>query len=192
MALGLQTDTVDTVRCRLDNELRYYVKKASSALLGGNVQKRVSIVAGSAIAVGLSRFVSGTLGQLVEQVIITDEVEENSRVAILAALRDSGARLAEVTFTASRFDIAALLRKAKSEIILGSALEADVADELSVPILEISTPLLKTPYFRRSYAGVRGATALIEEFLAVLAQCQQHDQQDRRSNHLVQVKGNQL
>ena len=187
-ALGLHADIAEKAKYRLDNELRYYLKKASSALLSGNVQKRISIAAGSAFAVGLSRFLSGTLGQLVEQVIITDEVEENSRVAILAALRDSGARLAEVTFTASRFDINALLRKARSEVILGSALETDVADELSVPILEISTPMLTTPCFRRSYAGVRGATALTEDFLAVLAQWEQHHRQDRRSNHLVQVK----
>jgi nitrogenase molybdenum-iron protein beta chain len=187
-ALGLHTDVAEKARHHLDNELRYYIKKASSALLSGNVQKRISIVAGSAFAVGLSRFLSGTLGQLVEQVIITDDVEEHSRVAVLAALRDSGARLAEVTFTASRFDITALLRKTGSEVILGSALEVDVADELSAPILEISTPMLTRPCFRRSYAGVRGATALTEDFLAVLAQWEQHHRQDRRSNHLVQVK----
>ena len=187
--LSLDGAVVDRAKRSLDNELRYYLDKAAPILLSGDIQKRVAVVAGSALAVGLSRFLSGTLGQLVEQVIITDDIDESSRATTLAAIRGSGARLAEISFSSGRLEVAALLRKNKPEVILGSALESDVADELRVPHLEVASPLRSRPFLRRSYVGVRGAVALVEDYLAVFANAERAHRQKHKLNHFNQAKG---
>lgn len=166
--LGLSPELVAQAREVLDDELRYFISKASSVLLTGDIQKRVAIVAGTASAVGIARFLAGTLGQLCEEVIISDDPDESHRTAIVQAVHEC-APAAHVTFLSQLFEIERLLSKAEPEIILGSSLEVGIAERLSVPHLEISGPLGKHAFLQRAYAGVRGAVALTEDYISAFA-----------------------
>lgn len=179
-ALQLEAGAVAHAREALNEELRYYLNKAATGLILGHVQQRTAIVGGSAGAVGQARFLAGTLGQLLTDVILTDEPAQHRRQALIAAIREV-APGSEVSFHAGQAAIAAQLRLSRPELILGSALEAAVARELGAALVERAAPLRARPLLRRTQAGLAGAIALVEDLLAALIQ-----QQDSRSKTLVQ------
>jgi nitrogenase molybdenum-iron protein beta chain len=166
-ALSFGQDRVACVRADLERRLRHFVRRASPQLLLGDVQKTVAVVGSSANAVGVARFLSGTLGQIVELVVISDDVEEDARARIADLVRQAAPR-ARVEFSSRRASIARHLADARPELVLGSGLEVDLARDVRAAFLEFSAPLRQRPTFLRGYAGVRGAVLLIEDLLASL------------------------
>jgi nitrogenase molybdenum-iron protein beta chain len=144
------------------------LRDASARGLLDDVQRRVVVVGGSAAAVGQARFLAGTLGLLVEQVVITDLPPEARRAALVAAVNEAAGADAQVSFLSSRHAIDLLLRAAAPELIVGSALEEKAASAVGAAHIEVAAPLRRRPLLGRSHAGVRGAVTLLEELLAEL------------------------
>lgn len=167
-ALGINADAVAAARARLDARLRHVLRDASARGWLDDVQRRVVIVGGSAAAVGQARFLAGTLGLLVEQVVITDLPPEARRAALIAAVTDAAGAATQVSFLSSRHAIDLLLRAGAPELILGSALEESAARAVGAAHIEIAAPLRRRPLLGRSHVGVRGAVTLLEELLAEL------------------------
>jgi nitrogenase molybdenum-iron protein beta chain len=167
-ALSLDAAAVAAARARLDGRLRHFLQKAIPSLLLGEVQERVSVVAGSAAAVGVARFLAGTLGQIVEQVIITDRPPLERRAALAAAVPTVAGEGADVRFLESRHEIARALHDASPELVLGSALERGAARDVGAALVEVAAPLRATPALRRGLAGVDGAVTLVEELLGAV------------------------
>jgi nitrogenase molybdenum-iron protein beta chain len=167
-ALSLGQSAVGAARGRLDARLRHFLKKAAPSLLLGDVQERIAVVGGTAAAVGQARFLSGTLGQLVEQVIVTDRPPAGSRAAIAASIRAIAGDGVDVRFLESREEIARALAASSPELILGSALERPAARELGAALVESAAPVRSVPVLRRSFAGVDGAVTLVEELLGAV------------------------
>ena len=178
VALALDTDMVDRARARLDARLRHVLRDASARGLLGNLHHRTSVVGGSAAAVGQARFLSGTLGLQVEQVVITDTPPEAARPALVAAVRELAGPEVDVSFLTSRHAIDLLLRAGAPELIVGSALEERTALALGAAHVEAATPVLRRPFLGRSFAGVNGAVTLLEEILA-----EQHAVAERAALH---------
>jgi nitrogenase molybdenum-iron protein beta chain len=167
-ALALDPIAMDAARARLDARLRHFLKKAAPSLLLGDVQERVSVVGGTAAAVGQARFLSGTLGQLVEQVIVTDRPPAGSHAAIASSIRAVAGEGVDVRFLESRQEIARTLAASGPELILGSALEQPAASELGAALVESAAPIRSVPVLRRTFAGVDGAVTLVEELLGAV------------------------
>lgn len=161
--LGLDEEIVETAQRHYERQTRYFLQKAASVWLQQNLQKRVVVVAPSAVAVGISRFLAGTFGQLVRTVVITDQPADDCRADLISAIHEQAAN-AEVAFSASRRDISERVQQARPELILGSHLELEDAERLHIPLLEISTPVRHALVLNRTYAGFRGALALVEGF----------------------------
>jgi nitrogenase molybdenum-iron protein beta chain len=92
-------------------------------------------------------FLEKYLGAVVETSIITDSAGEPRRV------RDAE-------------EITLLLSDACPDMILGSAMESGVAEELGVPLLEIVYPIRGKVIVNASYSGVRGALKLAEDYIS--------------------------
>jgi nitrogenase molybdenum-iron protein beta chain len=167
-ALGIAAESVAAARSRLDARLRHALRSASAQGLLGDIQRRVAVVGGSAGAVGQARFLAGTLGMLVEQVVITDLPPEDRRAALVAAVKEVAGESAEVSFLSSRHAIDVLLRDSAPELIVGSALEESTARAIGAAHVEAAAPIRRRPVIGRSFAGVRGAVTLLEEILAAL------------------------
>ena len=167
-ALGLDAAKVKATSQALDIRQRHFLAKASTALLLGDVQKRTAIVGGTASAVGQARFLAGTLGQLVELVVITDQPPEERNPAIDEAIRSVLGDDVRIAFLFGQAEIASQLRASKPELILGSALEQGVARSLEVAFLEVAAPIRSRPFFLRGYGGSAGALSLVEDLLTVV------------------------
>lgn len=167
VTLALGEDILAHARERFERRTRYFLQKAAQTWLRHDFQKDLAIVANSAHAVGLARFLAGTLGQFLKLVIITDQPDEQLHAGLIAAIHEEAPE-AEVMFSASQQTIAGHLGAVQPEVILGSWLEAPLAARLGVPLLQISTPLRQTLVLNRSYAGFKGALALVEDYAATL------------------------
>jgi nitrogenase molybdenum-iron protein beta chain len=153
---------------RLDARLRHYVRKAAPSLLVGDVQERTAVVGGTGAAVGQARFLAGTLGQPVEQVIVTDRPPAERRAGIVETIREVAGAGVDVRFLESRNEIARALAAAAPELVLGSGLERPVARDLGAALVEVAAPVRAVPVLRRSFAGVDGAVTLLEELLGAV------------------------
>lgn len=167
--LELDEQKLDAAKRRLDRNQRYFLQKAASTWLEQDLQKRSAIVAGSAYAVGLARFLAGTLGHPLPLVIITDDPAESLREDLVRAIHELSPA-SQVLFSSSQQSIAEHLLATAPEFIFGSHLEHGTAQALNVPLLEIATPVRRSLILQRSYAGSQGALSLVEDFSsAVLA-----------------------
>jgi nitrogenase molybdenum-iron protein beta chain len=166
--LSLDPAAIDAARARLDGRLRHFLKKAAPGLLLGDVQERTSIVGGTAAAVGQARFLAGTLGQLVEQVIVTDRPPAERHASITGAIRSVAGDAVDVRFLESRQEISRALAASCPELVIGSALERVAARDLGAALLEAAAPVQSVPVLRRSFAGVDGAVLLLEELLGAV------------------------
>ena len=113
---------------------------------------------------GLADFLAGTLGLVPRALIITDNPPEYVREALIAQLVGLVPESrAEVSFAEHRAEIADLVTAADPGLVLGSSLEAGVADRLGVPFLQVSFPVADRVLLSRGYAGYRGAASLLED-----------------------------
>lgn len=165
-ALGLPPERVQSVNQAENGRLRHFLRKAAPRLLEEGFQKRTAVVAGTSAAVGISRFVAGTLGQILTTVVVVDDPPAESRAEIAAKIRElEGAANAEVLFASSGSDIRRALLDARPELLLGSSLERDWARAHGSSLVEISSPVTDRIALDRPLSGVGGGLHLLSEIL---------------------------
>lgn len=154
-----------------EKRLNTYLSALADTYYRAGFQREFVFVGESSQVVGLSEFLTGTLGLVPRTLVITDNLLDHSREALLTRL--SGlveSYRTEVLFSEDLAEITDLVRSSAAGLVFGSALEVDVADELAVPFVELSFPLSGRVVLNRAYAGYRGAFALIEDLgSAILA-----------------------
>ncbi|WP_295458618.1 nitrogenase component 1 [uncultured Thiodictyon sp.] len=164
-SLGVAAEGIAAVTQALDVRERHFLQKFAASYLHHGLQQRVAIVGGTAYAIGLARYLAGTLGQTLAAVIVTDVPDESRRPDITAAL---GGGAEAVLFSDSSDEIAAALTAAAPQVIFGSVIEAGAARALDAPLVITAAPTGHSPVLVRSYAGIAGALALAEDFSAAV------------------------
>ncbi|NTU52737.1 MAG: oxalate:formate antiporter [Chlorobiaceae bacterium] len=162
--LGLDTDRTERFVAAEETRLGRQLAGFADIYYRAGFQREFALVAESAQVVGIGEFLGRTLGLLPRTLIITDNPPEESMGAIrerLSGLVDGWK--AEVFFSEDHAEIQDIVFSGGAEVVLGSALEAKVADSLGVPFLPVSFPLADRVVIHRGYAGYRGATALLED-----------------------------
>ncbi len=170
----LQLDPNQTEHFVEDEEKRFDAHLAALAdtwYLAG-FQREFALVGESAQVEGISEFLSATLGLVPRTLVITDNPPEYAREALLSRLTSLVDGICpEVLFSEDLAKISELVRSGGATIVLGSALEKEVAAELEVPFVQLSFPVAGRVVLNRSYAGYRGAVTLLEDIgSAILAQ----------------------
>lgn len=159
--LGLPAEPAAELALAEDRKLRYHLRKAAPTWLSGEFQRRTAVVAGSSAAVGLSRYLSGTLGQIVTTVAITDNPPEDSRTALVQRIRDASEGIEiDVSFAESSVDVLRALSAARPELVLASSLERLWTVESGAALVEVSAPLREELVLDQSLAGTRGALSV--------------------------------
>jgi nitrogenase molybdenum-iron protein beta chain len=167
--LGLDSGLAEHVIQTQETRLRRQLGSLADAYFRAGFQREFALVGESAQVVGLSDFLTRTLGLLPRTLVITDDPPEESR----ASLEQSLALLveefgSEVFFTEDHAEISAVLRSGNAGLVLGSALEEQVAEELGAAFMRVSFPLGERVVIDRGYAGYRGASSLLEDLGTLL------------------------
>jgi nitrogenase molybdenum-iron protein beta chain len=94
---------------------------------------------------------------------MTDNPPEDVRFTIRKKLGEGEAQL---LFSSDGKEIEDKLKSVRPELILGSSLERQIAEELNVPLVEISAPVYDKVYLQQALTGYDGGIRLIEDFSA--------------------------
>jgi nitrogenase molybdenum-iron protein beta chain len=117
---------------------------------------RAALVGAESVVAGIGKFLREGLSAIVTASMITDS--PTSGVAETDNMHRS----------ADSEEIEDILRRSDPDIILGSPLEAPIARELGVPLLEIAPPAGPRLTLNKSYLGIPGAVSLTEDYISAL------------------------
>lgn len=168
------TEFIDTVgeRLKLDLErigeftykeekrVAYYIENSLDSYFRYNFKRSFALVGDSALTLGINSFLSDPLSLIPEVIIITDNVNEKSKKTIKERLKNYDT---DIFFEQDGNVIKEYIRKKKVEIILGSSLEKEVAEDLEVPLVEVSFPVVNNLILSKGYAGYNGSINLLED-----------------------------
>ena len=143
---------------------KYQLQKVADHYFKFDFQKEIAIVGETSIVTGISRFLQNTFGQIIKDIIITDNPADELRQYITESLNKATGNSPKVSFTDSGNEIDNILLKSKPELILGSSLEQHSAKTLGIPIIKISSPAFDRVVLNKTYAGYNGAITLVEDF----------------------------
>ncbi len=162
--IKIPEDIARSVRESGEKYQRYQFQKIAQYYLSHNFQKEIVLVGESHNVLGIARFLHDSLGQLIKAVIITDEPDEEYRQYINELLPVNESFPPELLYASNGQEIDEKLLVFKPELILGSSLERSVADQLSVPLVKISTPVYDQVILNHTYVGYDGGLNLLQDF----------------------------
>lgn len=167
-ALDLPVQLADVSR-GMDARQRHFLRKAAPKLVSGAFQRRTAVVAPSGSAVGVARFLSWTLGQILTTLVVTDNPPEETRSELVNLAREASEGIEiDVFFAESSAEIRRILSEAKVELVLGSAIERAWAREAGAASVEIANPLRGEVVLDQALAGTRGALFLVARVLQAI------------------------
>jgi nitrogenase molybdenum-iron protein beta chain len=169
--LGLDPQRTETYIDREEARLKNQFALLADSYYRAGFQREFALVGESAQVVGIAEFLGKSFGLLPRTLVVTDNPPEVVQEMLVSRLRSIVPGFdTDLIFSEDRAEIADAIRSGSAGIVLGSSLERDVADELGVPFLAVSFPLVDRIVLDRGYAGYRGAAALLEDLgSAILA-----------------------
>lgn len=167
--LGLDRERTEQFIQAEEKRLSRHLAGLADTYYRAGFQREFVLVGESAQVVGLSDFLTHTLGLVPRTLIVTDNPPEeySGRVQSTLSVLSEGWG-AELFFSEDHVEISGLIRESGAGLVLGSALEEQVADELGVPFLQVSFPLSDRVVLDRAYAGYKGASAFLEDLGSVI------------------------
>ena len=126
--------------------------------------KTVGIVGDESIVVRTASYLKEYLGAIVEVAVITDFFQSDDTTHREKAEQLKGIA-GEVFFSQDGEEINKILKNSELELILGSSLEENAAEKKGIANLKISYPIYDTAIINKTYAGIRGALTLTEDFI---------------------------
>lgn len=167
--LGLDRQRTDAVIAREESRLKRQFGLLADTYYRTGFQREFALVGESAQVVGLGEFLGTSLGLLPRTLVITDNLPDSLREALIARLSSIVPGYAvDIVFSEDRAEIADAIRRGAAGIVLGSSLDQEAAVELGVPFLAVSFPLTNRIVLDRGYAGYRGAASLLEDLGTVI------------------------
>lgn len=145
---------------------RYYFNSLLEDIYEEHAGKDLALIADAHTALPLSCFLTDYLGAAVKGIVITDMTEKEFDEVYGG--EDLKHAAEAVFFSNDQTEIQAQLQNWDVEFILGSSLEKPAASEKGIPLLAISYPAYHQSAANKSYAGIRGALRLTEDFLTEL------------------------
>ncbi|MDR3165614.1 MAG: hypothetical protein LBU13_08550 [Synergistaceae bacterium] len=117
---------------------------------------RAALVGTESVVTGVGKFLNEQLAATVTASVITDSPASGGSNADNPRRSDDSEEIEDI------------LRRSGADIILGSPMEAPIARELNVPLLEISPPAGPKLILGKSYLGITGAVNLTEDYISAL------------------------
>lgn len=126
-----------------------------------------AIIAGSATALGITRFLTNEAGFTPTLVVINDDPPEVLRTAIVKRLRNlEGGLKPKVVFEVDTYKIRQHLKKTNYRVLLGSSQERYLAQDERAVYVSVTYPANDRLVVRDTYAGYGGGISVIEDIIS--------------------------
>lgn len=169
--LGLDRLEVERVVAEEQAAADYLLDVAGDTVAALSPSLHLAVVADSATAVGVTRFMVEEAGFYPMLVVVTDDPPEEARALVREQLGPLAYGLTpELVFEPDTFRIQTLLRSRDYGLLLASSLEKFLAREKKVFYLNVAYPSHDRLVLDRTYAGFGGGALLLEDVFAQLLQ----------------------
>jgi nitrogenase molybdenum-iron protein beta chain len=158
---------LENVTKEADVEFNYFLEQFADAYFNLNFQVEFAAVGTTSQVLGVSRFLSNVLGLVPRALVLTDNLPNGSRAGIDKFLAKVNVK-PRMLFSEDSQEISSFLKQEKATLILASALEKDVANELASAHLSVSFPIGDRIILNRGYSGYAGGLNLMEDIGSVL------------------------
>jgi len=170
---GIEQGKIEEIIRRKEDDYYYYIERTADILLETRLlPRRFVTIADSTYALAITKFLINDLGLLPERQFITDGVSPEYQDIIRKEFENFGDGIkAEVVFTNDGGLVQEQIRKIKFRsrpLILGSAWEKVLADEVKGYQLSISMPISDRMILNRTYVGYEGALRLVEDIYSLV------------------------
>jgi nitrogenase molybdenum-iron protein beta chain len=170
---GLDLARVEEFIAKREEHYYHYIERAAEVLLETRfLPRHFTIVADSAYALSLAKFLVSDLGLIPERLYVVDGTPEERQDEVRGYFKDLGEGIgAEVLFTPDGGEAQEKIRATKFRsrpLILGSSWERVLTKELNAFVLSVSMPVSDRLLFDRSYVGYTGALRLVEDIYSVI------------------------
>ena len=161
--LALDPEAVRKVVEAEERRERHFLGRFAEATVSHDPQRKFAIAGPASTVMGISRFLTGTLGWLPSLLVITDDPSKARRVYIERIVEELLPGYGtELLFDEDAGEIGDAIVRREVGIVLGSELEREAADALGVPLIQVSSPSSGMLNLQSAYAGYRGGIRLAE------------------------------
>lgn len=140
---------------REEKRFQYYMKGILEDIYSESAGMRAAVVGDAGSVLRVKEFLIKYLDMLPEILIITDKAEE----------KEEQPEKEKIYYTRDLGRIENILRESKVEILFGSSLEDEIAEELEIGNLPVSYPVYDKCILDKTYAGIQGALRFTEDFM---------------------------
>ncbi|HWR56467.1 MAG TPA: nitrogenase component 1 [Negativicutes bacterium] len=170
---GVTKESIENVIQRHEREYYYYLERAADVLLETRLlPRRFVTVADSFYTLGIAKFLINDMGLLPETQYITDGVSRDYHAGIEAEFKNFiDGITAKVVFTNDGGAVQEDIRRLKFRgrpLILGSAWEKVLAEEINGYQLSVAMPVSDRLVLNRAYVGYGGALRLVEDIYSLV------------------------
>jgi nitrogenase molybdenum-iron protein beta chain len=180
--LGLDKRKVEKIIKKESEKYYHFFNRISDAYCDIDLQRHAVIIGDTTYASALTRFVTQELGWLPGLVVITDQVIDENKPAIVDRFIDVLENPEKtVVFETDTSLVAEHLAKRwpnpdgskyyepfSPAYVIGSRLDKDFADSIRAGFLAVTYPVSSRPILDREYAGYRGGLRLVEDIYAAI------------------------
>ena len=165
--LGLDEEITEGFLKKEEAEFDYYYQGITDSFYEELAGRSVAVVGDESTVVRVSSFLKYYLGAEIKIVIITDyfgkaDLPKEEKAGNVTGLAE------DVYFTQDSKEIQDILKHNDLDLVLGSSLEKQFLEKKGIVSLDISYPIYGKTIMNRSYAGIRGALTLTEDYLSAV------------------------
>ena len=169
--LHLDAEAVERVIRAEEAEAYQLLDVAGDTVAALSPSLHLAVVADSATAIGVTRFLVDEAGFYPMLVVVTDDPPEEGRELVRRELQRLAYGLTpELLFEVDTFRIQEVLKSRDYGLLLASSLERYLAEEKKAFYLNVSYPTHDRLVLDRSYAGYAGGGLLLEDIFDQLLQ----------------------
>lgn len=147
---------------RMEEYFQYYLKGIYQSFYQRNYSKWIGLIGTESDVLSIGNFLKNYLGAGIRFVIITDGERYWKQPA---AMRDFAGK---IYFSSNKEEIKMIVAENDIELLVGSSEQRDITKLRNIPLLEYSAPLYKKAILSKSYAGIRGAVSLMEDYVTAI------------------------
>ena len=160
--MGLTSGKLTSSVIRMEEYFQYYLKGICQSFYQRNYTKWIGMIGRESDVLSIGNFLKSYLGAGIRFAVITDGGRDLKRSA---KMYDFTRKL---YFSLSKEEIKMIVEENDIEILIGSSEQRDVAKRKGISLIEYSAPLKNRAVLSKSYAGIRGAVSLMEDYVTAI------------------------
>lgn len=160
--LGKEKYSLTATSLREEEYFQYYLKGIWHSFYQRNYCKWIGMVGTEQTVLEIGSFLKTYLGAGIRYVVLTDG---NKNLRHSSEWNEFAGK---IYFSSDKEEIKLIIRENEADVLFGSSLQRDISRQKNIPLIEVTAPLKNQVVLSKTYAGIRGAQHLMEEYLTAI------------------------